>query len=352
MKEPLESHFEGTLYRALADVQGGKPGAIGKVYELLVNTNNRPIPDSALPALISILTLQKIDIQIAASVALYSMRERALGAVPALRTLAVSSRGEPANAAICALGGIPGKESAQALLEILETCMDGASKEKAVIIITECARRAADFQEHVARLEETLGLVLAGEEWRYKSPLDTLRQLVRQEQSLNLDALNLPTEVNIQQALFSYQKGEFEGILPVRELPSGVGVILDERFSFRVRFASEVGLQIHRHPRDQNRYLIVLSNDGDAFGDQLSLVFEDVASAIREIYALRGAEITWVERNTPSSGNNLRETIEHEHVTFERDNPTTRWLSGPEWQIIRSFEKFLTRWQGGKRRSA
>lgn len=347
--------FERPLYGLLAAYKNGTPKAANDLFDFLVSQDNRPVPQGALTALTEILKIQNEDIQIAATVALGSMKERAVDAVQALEHLAKSEEGKVANAAVCALGEIPGGQSVQAILNALDMCQDRPVSDKAWSIVQICSRRAAEFCGSLSRIEEALKTIYAPDSSEYKeyplmckSALDTIRFHARENTSLALESMYLPEQVDIQDAIrWCRQNGYKEDLLPQRESRLDPGDKLNARFRFRINQPSEIGLQIRRHPQDSERYLVIISNDDKSYGDSLTQNFETIAWAVRGMYSLQNADITWIEHNAPESGVTAENKHEFDHVTFGHDDKATRLLSHPEWAYIENFPKFLKEWARG-----
>ena len=344
--------FELPLYRLLAAWQKGNVNAEKHLFDLLVKPDNRPVPDGALLGLIKVLEIPNEDLQIGATVALASMKGRALGAVQALEHLAKSKQGKVGNAAVCALGEIPGNQAVQAIMNVLDICKDRPVSDKAWSIVQICSRRAGEFSDSLPRIEEALRTIYTDGSPEYeeypsmcKSALDTIRFHARESTSLALESMYLPEQVDIQDAiLWCRQNGYQEDLLPQRDLRLDPGEKLNARFRFRINKPSDIGLQIRRHSQDPERYLVIISNDDKSYGDSLTQNFETIAWAVRGMYSLQHADITWIEHNAPESGVTVENKHEFDHVTFGDDDKATRLLSHPEWAYIESFPKFLKEW--------
>ncbi len=353
--EKLEATFESALYRSIAAYQRGELAAVTDAYNLLMNRENRPVPQGALPALNALLKIKNEDIQIAAASALGSMGEGAKSSVNDLKDFATSHSGNAANAAVCAIGQIPGEASVTALVEILDRCKDRADGDKALFIVETCALRAKDFTGHLDAIQSSLRMIYPNEAWQYQTQLNKIRMSGRQTSLEELSPIWRPDSsdyLDVPAAILSRTRGRIEGDIAETALNLDAGLILDDRFLFKITEQSEVGIKIHRHPLNTNRYLVILSQDQGAYGNPLSLNFEVIAWAVQQKYALQDAEITWIEHTTADSGYSADDTDSFEQVSF--DAPTKndlKLLENPQWAAIGRFKTFLETWKKGSTRT-
>jgi hypothetical protein len=346
MKESIDPHLEGQLLRHLAAFQRGNQDAARLVFNLVMKPTNRPLPDAMLPVLRQMLGVDNQDIQIAATVGLASMKQRAQAALPDLRELALSNHAASAEAAVCAIGAIPGSDAVAALLEVLEHCKASVDQERASVVVETCANRASDFQEHVERLASAVKEIFAGDEEMCKQALDKVRHSSRDAISDVFGLLQMPNAIDMRHVRdVFYVTGGMQGAVAPRPIPEGSGAVVDERFNFLGDSASEIGLRIYRHPTASNAYLVAFVSDGESYGDWVTNCVEDLATTVREVYGLRDANITWLDITTADSGLTAENRDECEQVLFAPTESRSDWLRDPKWKIVGDFPKFLDAWQ-------
>jgi hypothetical protein len=337
---PSTGEVESTLLRLFAKSLDGDLGVGDEVLSLLTSPKNEELQPEIVSTLVQGLKKPDDQILVALCEKLAGFRAQAVSAVPALKQLALQS-GQPNTqdftpsgplAAICALGKIPGKESLEALLSVIEatTSADSAAFSQ---VIDSLEGHLDDLAQHMYRIEQKVIQFGDDRDPCIRNVLNDLRCRIRWREFAQLESFAYPHEFDLTPGQLAETVARAQEC--VSSLPGNRGLILtDHRLPFFVGGVGhgEAGLEIHRLSMNgADVFVVLISQDGASSSVAVSEVFSQLASVVCAMYQLTPRQCVWVEVFTFESGVIDQDEDEYRIATFNTYQPTTGILSSQEF---------------------
>jgi hypothetical protein len=245
---------------------------------------------SLVPALRELLDSGEPTLMVYGASALARLKIGAAAAVPQLIELAQYGNGLPREAAVAALGQIPGQSTLECLVGLFESSdFEFDMHHVAPALVA----RSAEWAPYLRRIESGLGHFTGDEHAVLKMKLTE----------------HDPWSSGLTPSLRVPPAGEWINILPeawgrdapatyfaghAQRLPDQPGLVYEDRFRFEAGSKSEVGLRIYRTSRDTPKHIVVFSSDAKSFGRQPADVVAQLATAAVHIFGLDTAKTAWI----------------------------------------------------------
>lgn len=335
MPSPTQPSLENILLRNLTAAKDGDEEAIDTVCDALLLVRERDT--NLVPLLRSILQIDDQTLKTYAANAAANLQGAAAPLVPDLIAQATEGSGTARQAAICALGCIPGKASVEYLVNLFETGDLPTIKDW---VCSALMRHGPDVAPYIPRLEVAASLHVGEDSKLLNRHLNKIRQAARLEGTRELRAIDLSNRIAIYPKAWIGRTAADHFAPHARRLPEGAGLVHDERFPFVAGAKSEVGLQIYRTGRQEPAFVVVFTADEGWYGQSPQNVIEFLATAATHMFGLEPERTAWVERWTVGSGYTKLGHDEADLVRMDYDRETGMF-GNPQWRRHESFEELL-----------
>ncbi len=335
--------FELRFLELLGAHKRGNPEAAEEIFQLLKTPERLDLNRENAPLLISALKVENETIRVVVNNALSSLGEGAVGAVATLRELALNVDEDDFSSlsAVKALGGIPGDASLEALVCIVESA-DSLDSTKLEHAIDALVSHGAAVDPYLSRIESALDRFNPEDGDCVRLLVVRLRCAVRLSESAARGELVLPGDFDFTEDGLTEEGDLNLETLEPRTLPAGYGLLVDDRISFVQHGHGDVGLEIFRLEKNSDRYVVILSQDGQSGVSCVSDALEYLASVVSAMYDLDPERTLWAERVTFDSGL-LEEDEAYSIVTFREFDPWRLRFRWPDCEPVASRDVLFDR---------
>ena len=318
---PIETELRSNLEAAKA----GDVDAIDRVCDALrqVTEHHRAL----VPVLREVLRSGEPTLVTYGAIALGRLGIGAAAAVPQLVELAKYGEGTPRQAAVSALGRIPGRVSLECLVEQFESSGFSFNHNWVGPAIR---GHGTDVTPYLSRLSAALAHFAGDERGALSIVVDEIWDAAGR---VGPSALKTPALGGLVSILPEARGGQSaaEFFAPhACELADGPGLVHDDRFRFDAGMKSEIGIQIYRTSRDLPKWVVVFTADDCAYGASPTDVITHLATAVSHIYGLSPKSTAWVTRRTSGSGPHAGLQAEARLVML-RHEPKSGTFQRPNW---------------------
>ena len=285
---PTSTSIETQVLKDREGALRGEPDAVERLCDALMEVNDRH--RSLVPVLRELLDSGNPTLMVYGASALARLKIGAAAAVPQLIELAQYGDGAPREAAVAALGEIPGPATLECLVGLFESSdFEFNIHHVAPALVA----RSDEWAPVLRRIERGLAYFTGDEHAVLKMKLTEPDPWA----TGLAPTLRVPSSepyVRILPAARQFQPPAEYFADYAQALPDQTGLVCEGRFRFDAGSKSEVGLRISRTSRSLPDRIVVFSADADSFGEKPDGVLIHLATAAVHIFGLNPATTAWI----------------------------------------------------------
>ncbi len=298
-----EVSFEAGLLKALASYQQDEERGRKELQRAIACIPNDCQGSDLLAVLKFCLRSEDPVIEESAAKQAHRLGELGVEVVPDLLRIASGNESAVADHAVGALGAIPGKESVEAIVKVMQSW--GNWERIFSTALPAFYAHGLETEGFVDQVDRYLTDICSDPLVIHHLVLNSLREKIRKHHTEELAALSLPAVADLDQIIQCSDCGErwipINGAAEAPNIQDGVA---------RFRYVSggrnsEVGLKSEPLTGGSGRRIVTILVDEEWYGSPPMLVRQYLATAIKELYDLEPDKTSWVIHQTPGCAHTL-----------------------------------------------